>query len=182
VENHFGQNWQQTEGRQGKMTEKLYLYDVVDATPRFFVRGRTVCRLTSGEAVYVIDGDEKTMTPAGADKPVFKIQGGWVVACGRAVLWSPDMDRILAAAGQKFDVTNMVAWRERKEGVRWHITADRSSSEATRGATRSAGRGRRVKPAKPASYGMSVSDLDKLMAGRGARRLLQRLERDEEGE
>jgi hypothetical protein len=32
---------------------------------------------------------------------------------------------------------------------------------------------------KPASYGMSVGDLDKLMAGRGARRLLERLEREE---
>jgi hypothetical protein len=108
VERYFGQNWQQTDGRQGEMTEKLYLYDVVDAMPRFVVRGRTVCRL-SGEAVYVIDGEEKTMTPCGADKPVFKIQGGWIVACGRAVLWSPDMDRILAAAGQRFDMANMVA-------------------------------------------------------------------------
>jgi hypothetical protein len=90
------------------MTEKLYLYDVVDATPRFVVRGRTVCRL-SGEAVYVIDGEEKTMTPVGADKPVFKLQGGWVVACGRAVLSSPDMDRILAAAGRPVEVANMVA-------------------------------------------------------------------------
>jgi hypothetical protein len=33
------------------------------ATPRFVVRGRTVCRLTNGEAVFTIDGEEKTMTP-----------------------------------------------------------------------------------------------------------------------
>lgn len=91
------------------MTEKLYFYDVVDATPRFVVHGSRVCRLTNGEAVYVIDGEAKTMTPVGADKPVFKLQGGWVVAGGRAVLYSPDMDRILAAAGQRFDVSNMVA-------------------------------------------------------------------------
>jgi hypothetical protein len=90
------------------MTEKLYLYDVVDATPRFVVHGSRVCRL-NGEAVFVIDGDARTMTPCGADKPQFKLQGGWVVACSRAVLWSPDMDRILAGAEQKFDVTNMVA-------------------------------------------------------------------------
>jgi hypothetical protein len=90
------------------MTEKLYLYDVVDAAPRFVVHGSRVCRL-NGEAVYTIDAEQKTMTPVGADKPVFKIQGGWVVACGRAVLWSPDMDRILAGAGQPFHVTNMVA-------------------------------------------------------------------------
>ncbi len=32
-----------------------------------------------------------------------------VDAGGRAVLYSPDMDRILAAAGQRFDVSNMVA-------------------------------------------------------------------------
>jgi hypothetical protein len=67
------------------MTEKLYLYDVVDATPRFVVHGNRVCRL-NGEAVFVIDGDARTLTPVGADKPVFKLQGGWVVACGRAVL------------------------------------------------------------------------------------------------
>jgi hypothetical protein len=90
------------------MTEKLYLYDVVDAAPRFVVHGSRVCRL-NGEAVDTIDAEQKTMTPVGADKPVFKIQGGWVVACGRAVLWSPDMDRILAGAGQPFHVTNMVA-------------------------------------------------------------------------
>jgi hypothetical protein len=36
---------------------------------------------------------------------------------------------------------------------------------------------------RPAAYGMSVSDLDKLVAGRGGRRLLERLEREEgEGE
>jgi hypothetical protein len=69
VENHFGQNWQRFTERQGEMTEKLYLYDVVDATPRFVVRGRMVCRLTSGEAVFAIDGDARTMTPIGADKP-----------------------------------------------------------------------------------------------------------------
>jgi hypothetical protein len=63
----------------------------------------------SGETMFTIDGDAKTMTPIGADKPVFKVQGGWVVACGRAVLWSPQMDWILAGAGQKFDVSNMVA-------------------------------------------------------------------------
>jgi hypothetical protein len=90
------------------MTEKLYLYDVVDATPRFVVHGSRVCRL-NGEAVYAIDGEAKTMTPIGATAPVFKISGGWVVACGRAVLWSPQMDRILTGAGQKFDVSNMVA-------------------------------------------------------------------------
>jgi hypothetical protein len=90
------------------MTEKLYLYDVVDATPKFFVRGSTVCKL-NGETVYTIDGEQETMTPLGADKPVFKISGGWVIACGRAVLWSAGMDRILAGAGQRFDVSNMVA-------------------------------------------------------------------------
>jgi hypothetical protein len=34
---------------------------------------------------------------------------GWVNACGRAVLWSPDMDRILAGAGAVRDVASMIA-------------------------------------------------------------------------
>ncbi len=70
--------------------------------------GKTVYRL-NGEAVYTIDGAQKTMTPLGASEPIFRIKAGWVYAGGRAVLYSPDMDRILAAAGQRFDVSNMVA-------------------------------------------------------------------------
>jgi hypothetical protein len=89
------------------MTEKLYFYDVVDTMSRFVVHGSRVCRL-NGEAVFAIDGEAKTMTPIGAEKPVFKIHPGWVVAYG-PVLWSPDINRILAGAGQKFDVQNMVA-------------------------------------------------------------------------
>jgi hypothetical protein len=46
------------------MTEKLYLYDVVDAAPRFFVRGSTVCKL-SGEPTYAIEGEKRTMVPVG---------------------------------------------------------------------------------------------------------------------
>jgi hypothetical protein len=90
------------------MTEKLYLYDVVDATPRFYVVGKTVYRL-NGEALYTIDGAAKTMTPIGATEPVFQIKRGWVYADDRAVLMSTAMHRILAGAGQPFDVSNMVA-------------------------------------------------------------------------
>jgi hypothetical protein len=90
------------------MTEKLYLYDVVDATPPFYVIGNTVHRL-NGEPVYTIDGEKKQMRPVGATEPVFRINHGWVNACGRAVLWSPHLDRILAGAGQRLDVRNMVA-------------------------------------------------------------------------
>jgi hypothetical protein len=56
-----------------------------------------------------MDGDARTMTPIGADKPVFKLQGGWVVACGRAVLMSPQMDRILAGARPVRAVASMIA-------------------------------------------------------------------------
>jgi hypothetical protein len=90
------------------MTEKLYFYDVVDAMPRFVVHGSRVCRL-NGQAVFVIDGDARTMTPIGAEKPVFKISGGWVIACGRTALMSPAMDRVLAGAWSARDVSNMVA-------------------------------------------------------------------------
>jgi hypothetical protein len=45
----------------------------------------------------------------GATEPVFKIKAGWVYAGGRAVLMSTAMHRILAGAGQPFDVSTMVA-------------------------------------------------------------------------
>jgi hypothetical protein len=88
---------------------KLYLFDAVDATPRFYVVGKSVYRL-NGEPAFVIAGEKQRMTPMGSTKPVSRITSeGWITACGRAVRWSPQMDRILAGAGQKFDVTNMVA-------------------------------------------------------------------------
>jgi hypothetical protein len=96
--------------KEAKMGDsKLYLFDTVDATPRFYVVGKTVYRL-NGEAVFVIDGEKHRMTPIGSPKPVFRITSeGWIAACSRAVLWSPHMDRILAGAGRPVDVTNMVA-------------------------------------------------------------------------
>jgi hypothetical protein len=45
----------------------------------------------------------------GATEPVFKIKAGWVYAGGRAVLMSTAMHRMLAGAGQPFDVSTMVA-------------------------------------------------------------------------
>jgi hypothetical protein len=93
VQSHFGQNSQETHERQGEMTEKLYLYDVANAAPRFYVIGKTVYRL-NGEAVYTIDGAAKTMTPIGATEPVFQIKCGWIYAGGRAILYAPQMERI----------------------------------------------------------------------------------------
>jgi hypothetical protein len=88
---------------------KLYLFDVVDAMPRFYVVGKTVYRL-NGEPVFVIDGEKQRMIPMNSSKPVFRITSeGWITVCGRAVLWSPRIDQILAGAGRPIDVTNMVA-------------------------------------------------------------------------
>jgi len=108
------------EGR-GEMTEKLYLYDAVDATPRFVVHGSRVCRL-NGEAVFVIDGDARTMTPIGADKPVFKLQGGWVVRVRtRRLVVAADGKGLgrrgqAVRRGQPDCVTRSSLWRPCREG------------------------------------------------------------------
>jgi hypothetical protein len=88
---------------------KLYLYDAVDASPKFFVKGSTVYRL-NGEAAFTIDGEKQRMTPMGSTKPAFRIVAeGWVTACGRAVLMSPAMDRVLAGVWQTRDVHSLIA-------------------------------------------------------------------------
>jgi hypothetical protein len=74
------------------------------STPRLVVRGSTVCRL-NGEAVYVIDGDAKTMTPIGADKPRVQTQRrmGHRVRPRRPVVarHGPDSGRRVVGAGRE---------------------------------------------------------------------------------
>jgi hypothetical protein len=66
-----------------KKEAKTGRFDTVDATPRFYVVGKTVYRL-NGEAVFVIDGEKQRMTPIGSPKPVFRITSeGWIAACSR---------------------------------------------------------------------------------------------------